>query len=198
MTELQPNLAAALVAFQASAPSINKGRTALIPTKSGGSYSYKYADLSDIWDAIREPLKANDLAVTQSLTGGSSGFMGIRTTVWHKSGQCVSDTVELAINSRTPQEVGSQVTYFKRYALSALLGLSTEEDDDGAAASRPRPEPQREPDDFEVARKELAVKAKELGYTPTGLEDRCLEEMKEPITAEKIRAFIKLLDGAAS
>lgn len=145
MTDLQPDLAAALVAFQASAPSINKVRTALITTKTGGSYSYKYADLSDIWDAIREPLKANGLAVTQSLTGGSSGFMGIRTTVWHKSGQNISDTVELAINSRTPQEVGSQVTYFKRYALSALLGLSTEDDDDGAAASRSRPAEPAEP-----------------------------------------------------
>ncbi|MGB0972386.1 MAG: ERF family protein, partial [Mycobacterium sp.] len=80
------------------------------------------ADLSDIWDAIRPPLAAHGLAVTQSLTGGSSGYMGIRTTVWHTSGQHISDTVELAINARTPQEVGSQVTYFKRYALSALLG----------------------------------------------------------------------------
>lgn len=145
MTDLQPDLAAALVAFQGSAPVIHKGRTALIPTKSGGSYSYKYADLSDIWESIREPLKTNGLAVTQSLTGGSTGFLGIRTTVWHTSGQCVSDTVELAINSRTPQEVGSQVTYFKRYALSALLGLSTEEDDDGAAASRSRPAAEPEP-----------------------------------------------------
>lgn len=143
MTDQQPELAAALVAFQASAPTINKGRTALIPTKSGSSYSYKYADLSDIWEAIREPLKTNGLAVTQSLTGGSGGYMGITTTVWHKSGQTVSDTVELAINSKTPQEVGSQITYFKRYALSALLGLSTEEDDDGAAASRKTEPPAR-------------------------------------------------------
>lgn len=141
MTELQ-ELASALVAFQASAPIIHKGRTALIPTKSGGSYQYKYADLSDIWEAIREPLKTNGLAVTQSLTGGASGFMGIKTTVWHTSGQVFADTVEIPTgSSRTAQEVGSQVTYFKRYALSALLGLSTEEDDDGAAASRTRTEP---------------------------------------------------------
>ncbi|MGB0972385.1 MAG: hypothetical protein ACPGVG_15710, partial [Mycobacterium sp.] len=40
MSDPQPELAAALVGFQAEAPTINKGRTALIPTKSGGSYSY--------------------------------------------------------------------------------------------------------------------------------------------------------------
>ena len=89
MTDLQPELAAALVAFQASAPSINKRRTALIPTKAGGSYSYKYADLSDIKDSIRESLAACGLAVTQSLVGGSSGFMGIRTILWHETGQCL-------------------------------------------------------------------------------------------------------------
>lgn len=141
MTDLQPDLAAALVAFQGSAPTINKGRTADM-----GSYSYKYADLADVWDAIREPLKTNGLAVTQSLTGGSTGFMGITTTVWHKSGQNFSETVEMAVGRSTPQQVGSHITYFKRYALSAALGLSTEEDDDGAAASRrsaAEPPPQR-------------------------------------------------------
>lgn len=195
MTELQPELAAALVAFQASAPTINKGRTALIPTKSGGSYSYKYADLSDIWESIREPLKANGLAVTQSLTGGSSGFMGIRTTVWHKSGQHISDTVELAINQRTPQEVGSQVTYFKRYALSALLGLSTEDDDDGAAASRSHapPKPRTELDD---ALDELGDTCAALHLDQKVVAGKFFAQYKKPArqaTAEQVREFIALL-----
>ena len=106
------------------------------------------------------------------------------------------DMVELAINNRTPQEVGSQITYFKRYALSALLGLSTEDDDDGAAASTRHSE-QRDPAeaDFSAARDELAARAKELGYTREGMEDLCLEAMGAPVTAEKIRQFIKTLEN---
>lgn len=201
MTDLQPDLAAALVAFQASAPTIHKGRTALIPTKSGGSYSYKYADLSDIWDAIRGPLKESGLAVTQSLTGGSGGFLGITTTVWHTSGQAFSDTVELAINQRTPQEVGSQVTYFKRYALSALLGLSTEDDDDGAAASRrpavEAPPPRTELDD---ALDELGDACAALGLDPKVVAGRFFTAYKKPArqaTADQIREFITTLHNDA-
>jgi len=196
MSDLQPELAAALVAFQASAPTINKGRTALIPTKSGGSYSYKYADLSDIWDAIREPLKANGLAVTQSLTGGSSGFLGIRTTVWHQSGQHMSDTVELAITSRTPQEVGSQVTYFKRYALSALLGLSTEDDDDGAAASRRAVEPPPRRTELDDALDELDDTVEALNLNTGKVAAQFFSLHKKPprqTDAKTVREFIQVL-----
>jgi len=171
-----PELAAALVDFQASAPTITKTRTALIPTKGGGSYSYKYADLADIWDAIREPLKVNQLAVTQSLSGGAgSGLLGLTTTVLHRSGQCRADTVQLDVANRTPQEVGSLITYFKRYALSAVLGLVTEDDDDGAAASRrsradapeepPNPALVAEVEAANAARVELLAATEPYGWT---------------------------------
>lgn len=134
-------LAPALVSFQASVPTIPKNRVAKIPTKNGGSYTYKFADLTDMWDAIRVPLKENGLAVTQALVGGSSGWTGIKTTVWHSSGQTFAETVEMQTQGKSAQEIGSQVTYFKRYALSATLGIATEEDDDGSAASKADPVP---------------------------------------------------------
>lgn len=132
-------LAAALVDFQAAVPVIPKNKTASISTRSGGSYSYSYADLADIWEVIRKPLKDHGLAVTQALCGGSDGWLGIQTTVWHKSGQSFGETVEVPVDDRTAQEVGSQITYFKRYALAAILGISTEEDDDGKVASTRKP-----------------------------------------------------------
>lgn len=133
-------LAAALVAFQGEVPVIPKNRTAKIPTKAGGSYSYKYADLSDIWDAIRQPLRKNGLAVTQQLCGPLGGLeIGITTTTWHESGQNTASTIYLSTAGKSPQEVGSLLTYFKRYALSAALGISVDEDDDGAAATHVSP-----------------------------------------------------------
>lgn len=140
-------LAEALVAFQAVVPPISKNRTAHISTRGGGTFTYRYADLGDIWDAIRGPLTAHGLAVTQSLSGGHSGWTGITTTVWHKSGQSISSTVYMPTLDRTPQEVGSMITYYKRYALAAILGISTEEDDDAnvaqAAAQEKRPAPRK-------------------------------------------------------
>lgn len=129
-------LAAALVAFQGEVPVIPKNRTAKIPTKNGGSYSYKYADLTDMWEAIRPILHKHGLAVTQPLASAETlGCIGIRTIVWHESGQRDESLVEFPAAGKTPQEVGSAVTYYKRYALGAALGIATDEDDDGAAAT---------------------------------------------------------------
>lgn len=193
MTNLQPELAAALVAFQASAPTISKGRTANM-----GTYSYRYADLGDIWDAIRKPLKDNGLAVTQMLSGGQQGFIGIKTTLWHQSGETYSETVELPISARSPQDVGSAITYYKRYALSAALGLSTEEDDDGAAASRPRPEPARTDLDDALDALDDTVLALKLEKTAVAADFYAIHKKPPRHTdAKTVREFIdKLLDKA--
>lgn len=122
------NLAAALVEFQSKIPVITKNKTAKIPTKAGNSYSYNYADLSDIWDAIRAPLKECGLAVTQALVEG-----GLNTTIWHVSGESYGASTTFDTSRCSPQEAGSAITYFRRYALTSMLGISTEEDDDGKA-----------------------------------------------------------------
>jgi hypothetical protein len=128
-------LATALVAFQKIVPVIEKRQTATIPMKSGGSYSYKYADLSDIWSAIRQPLADSGLAVTQGLQGGSDGYTTIKTKVWHESGETSESLLDVPTQSKTPQEAGSLFTYYKRYALGAELGISTEEDDDAQSSN---------------------------------------------------------------
>lgn len=130
------NLAKALVSFQSTVPVIPKNQTAKIPMKSGGSYSYNYADLADIWEAIRSPLKENGLAVTQFL-GDLNGDDCIYTRIWHESGESEEKPFRIPTGGKTPQEVGSVVTYYKRYALGAALGISTEEDDDGKSGNNP-------------------------------------------------------------
>ena len=204
---LQPELAAALVEFQGCVPPIKKTRTANM-----GTYSYKYADISDIREAIREPLKSSGLAVTQSLNGGGeSGYMTITTKVWHKSGQAQSSTIEFAIGKRTPQEVGSHLTYYKRYALSSELGLSTEEDDDGAAASRPERANGKPADEVrdeaaqdeavaaaDGARREILRGLEPLGWTDKKLikrfaDDYNGEDLLKILDPDRIRAFGRTL-----
>lgn len=135
------SLASALVAFQGVVPTITKTQTATVQMKNGGQYSYKYADLADIWDAIRKPLKDSGLAVTQFLTSDEQGDY-IITKLWHESGETEASSFVIPTGGKTPQEVGSVITYYKRYALGAALGISTEEDDDGQAGNT-KPEPRQ-------------------------------------------------------
>lgn len=119
----------ALTKFQKSAPKITKEKTANVPMKTGGSYSYKYADLSVIWDKIRGHLADNGLAVIQSPTTQMSE-QALTTMVSHKSGEWVEDTMRLNIMQETPQGQGSAITYARRYAMCSMLGIVADDDTD--------------------------------------------------------------------
>ena len=120
-------LAAALAAAQGAFPAVTKNRTATVPTKTGGTYSYRYADLTDLLDAVRPVLSANGLAVVQGGTGER-----MVTRLVHTSGQWIEADGTLPATQATPQGLGSAITYARRYWLTALLGIAAEEDDDGA------------------------------------------------------------------
>jgi hypothetical protein len=97
-------------------------------------FGSKYADLAAIWDACREPLSVNGLAVMQRVTTNTEGVR-ITTHLVHASGEWVKDTCTFPVAQRTSQGIGSAITYGKRYALAALVGVASDEDDDGNAAS---------------------------------------------------------------
>lgn len=126
-------LAAALSKAQAAFPKVLKDRTAKIAS-TRGEYSYKYADLASLLEAIRKPLSDNGLAVVQPIETTDSGMV-LHTMLLHSSGEHLDSYYPLTAHER-PQEMGSEITYSRRYALSALLGIASEEDDDGAAAQR--------------------------------------------------------------
>ena len=123
-------LAAALAAAQAAFPPIKKDRTATVPTKTGGTYSYTYADLGSVLDAVRPALTANGLSITQGGTGDH-----LVTRLLHVSGQWIESDGTLPATQATPQGLGSAITYARRYWLTALLGVVAESDDDGALGS---------------------------------------------------------------
>lgn len=119
-------LSKALTAFQKAVPVIPKDKTA----KMGG-YEYKYADLGTIWGKIRGILSDNSLAVVQSPTTLNSE-PALTTIVTHSSGQYIEDTMQLKITQDTPQGQGSAITYARRYMLSAMLGVVTDDDTDAS------------------------------------------------------------------
>lgn len=136
-------LAAALAKAQGLLQPVLKDKTAKIPTKTGGGYSYSYADLSSLWEAIRHALSDNGIAVVQ-MPSTEGGRVNLTTMLAHASGQYISSTYSSSAGDGNPQSIGSAITYLRRYALAAMVGAVSDDDDDGAAASRPaQPQQQR-------------------------------------------------------
>ncbi|MFA5243680.1 MAG: ERF family protein [Pedobacter sp.] len=131
------NLAKALMAFQMKVAKINKD--AVNPF-----FKSKYASLSNIQEAIYTPLAESGLTYSQL----PSGQNGLCTILIHaESGEYFLDTYTMPVAKQNdPQAVGSAITYAKRYALVAMLGLNIDEDDDGNEASK-KPKPENKNDD---------------------------------------------------
>lgn len=126
-----PSLAAALVAFQAEVPKVAKNKKANVPMKGGGSYRYTYADLPDVSDAALPILVKHGLSFSCAPrnAGGSFELVGI---LRHVSGEF--DEGALPLRGSSMQEIGSAITYGRRYLLGCMTGVITDDDDDGSIA----------------------------------------------------------------
>ena len=121
----------ALVAVQAKLLPVVKAKTA-----NAIKYSYDYADLADVWAGCRTLLAENNLAVSQ-LGAIQDGNMLLTTLLLHVSGEWLSSTLRVNAPSGDPQAVGSALTYARRYALAAIVGVVVEgEDDDAESAAK--------------------------------------------------------------
>jgi hypothetical protein len=98
-------------------------------------FKSSYADLTSIWDAIRKPLSDNGLSIMQPLQC-EGGMSYLETWLGHTSGQWMRSRIPLTPAKNDAQTMGSYITYMKRYALSAMIGVVADEDDDGEAAMR--------------------------------------------------------------
>jgi hypothetical protein len=97
----------------------------------------KYADLSSVWAACRKPLTDNGLSVVQMpVDAPTPGSVALTTLLLHTSGEYISSTVSAPLTKQDAQGIGSALTYLRRYALSAIIGVVADDDDDGNAASR--------------------------------------------------------------
>jgi hypothetical protein len=132
MTEVT-ELAAALAAFQKDLPRVGKGQTATVPTKTGGSYSYSYADLASLTHEVLPKLNEHGLTFVTAPRSTEQGYE-VAGILLHTSGQSIE--AALPLYGRSPQEIGSALTYARRYLLGCLTGVVTEDDDDAQRAKQ--------------------------------------------------------------
>jgi hypothetical protein len=112
----------------------------------------KYADLGSVIEAVRSPLSENGLAFTQLVTNEGEAI-SLETILMHKSGEWIGATMTLPLDDKKglslAQNTGAVITYMRRYALSAMLGIYADEDTDGQGdgkkpapkTDKPAPEP---------------------------------------------------------
>ena len=117
----------------AAALAVAQGKiTGALKDSANPFFKSKYADLASVWDACREALSANGLAVVQTTEADKTGIV-LTTTLMHKSGQFISGTLAMQGKDDSPQAMGSAMTYARRYALAAIVGVAQVDDDANAA-----------------------------------------------------------------
>lgn len=123
------DLVAALAAAQAEFPTIPKNHT-------NPHFKSRYADLSDVLAAVRPVLAKHGIALVQPLRWTDAGLELV--TALLKGDERLESSMPLPVDAK-PQDLGSRLTYLRRYSLCALLGVAAEDDDDGNAAQAAEP-----------------------------------------------------------
>lgn len=121
-------LAAALSLFQSECDNAPK-------TSDNPFFKSKYANLTEIWATIDEPLAKHGLSVAQVGVDSDPGTIAVETILLHNSGEWISGVMKLKLTKDDPQGAGSAITYARRYGLAAILGVTQEDDDANSTVS---------------------------------------------------------------
>lgn len=133
--------------------------------KDKAGYGYKYTDFDTVVSYVRPIMAEFKLGFMQSLTTTEAGKNALTTRIFNAEGEFIEDTValpEITVGkTNAAQNMGAAITYMKRYALCAVLGISSDEDTDAtteqapASKSAPAPKPQAPAKPAEAAKSQL-------------------------------------------
>ena len=178
-------LAEALVGAQAEMPKV---------VFDSEAYRYRYASLGAVIDVVKPILSKWGLAVSMPVFSEGNAI-GIEAVLMHKSGQYISTKASLRVEESedmkrpAAQFAGSNITYLRRYALSSLLGLYSDEDNDAG-------------DGKVISKPEVKNKPSTLNAVPDGRPfslEKLIEKLGvtadsvKPITAPQQRLLVSLL-----
>jgi hypothetical protein len=136
-SEEYKNIYSAIIKMRPEIAPICKNKSA-----NAVKYTYRYATLDSVIDLLTVVLPKYSLGWIQSI-GTADGQRVLTTRIIHESGEWIEDSMVLP-NAKPDggrnenQELGASITYFKRYALSAMFGIATDDDTDGMADVRER------------------------------------------------------------
>ncbi|MCO4360953.1 ERF family protein [Staphylococcus agnetis] len=99
-------------------------------------FKSKFVPLENVVEAVDQVAPNLGLSFVQWALNDENGRVGVATMLMHSSGEYIEfDPVFMNAEKNTPQGAGSLISYLKRYSLSAIFGITSDQDDDGNAAS---------------------------------------------------------------
>tara|TARA_R110000824_G_scaffold526_8_gene3365 strand:+ start:2504 stop:3220 length:717 start_codon:yes stop_codon:yes gene_type:complete len=138
-SESMSNIAPALLEVQKKLEAVPKD-------DKKNNFGKRYTNLGTILRVAKEHLNENGMVILQGGEGSTlTGHLNIETTILHVSGEYISGVFSVPYGDMTPQKAGSAITYARRYSAASLLGMVSEEDDDGEASSSSPAEEVRPP-----------------------------------------------------
>lgn len=131
------------------AKALIKTQAALLPAVKDAKNLFlktTYASLNSVLDSCRNALRENGIVLVKSPVAApehlGTGFIGLETKLIHaESGEWLSSLTVVPLAKPDPQAMGAAISYARRYALAAMLGIVSEEDRD---CETRRPEPKRQ------------------------------------------------------
>jgi len=164
-------------------------------------FKARYVSLDALTEAVRPILTKHGISLIQGGGEIAGSAVPIETMLLHTSGEWIATTFYMPLEKATAQGAGSAISYGRRYGLSSLLALTTDEDDDGTAATQARPAKKATPEGQSLAtieqRGELKALASDPGLTAP-YKKRIAELLAAPLTAVKADSTIAALNKTLS
>lgn len=212
-------LYAALAAAQAEYAPLPKNRKVTIKTKAGGSYEFRYADLEAVFSSTRPALTKHGVSFVQTIQP-SNGRSSLVTMLAHKEGGTLASTIEFNMPTGGDiKDFGAHITYLRRYAATALLGVAADDDLDengepagegdsaplakAQSAPAPDPEPTGKPIYDDASLKEMLPQWRELVVSGKKTPERIISTVSSRNTLTEaqmaqIRALANTTAGEAA
>jgi hypothetical protein len=170
--------------------------------KDNPFFKSKYADLTQICEALQPLLSSNGLSYSQPCRVTNAGDNTLVTVLMHISGQYIAGELALStkvvvkgevVDHNTAQSMGSAITYARRYCLASIVGVAPEDDDDAEAAEGRGHKDKELPKKFQPSARPPVKPAEKLAPSQTAQEnpfvDTC-EECNDQISS-KVASFSK-------
>lgn len=168
-------------------------------------FKSKYVPLESVVESITSIAPQHGISFVQWASNDDTGRVGVSTMIMHTSGEYIEfDPVYMNADKNTAQGAGALISYLKRYSLSAVFGITSDQDDDGNHASgntnKPKQQPKARPEQIKDLQDKIK-QAVEVGGNDAS-EQKVMQWLKitdyDSITEAQINPMIKRLNDLIS
>jgi hypothetical protein len=167
---------------------IIKNKTVEVRTKTGGTYTFEYADLDEILSKTRVHLNKKGFAVSWTV---EQNLMVCR--LFHKDGE-ITSVAEIKGQATSAQEMGALFTYFRRYTYTNLIGISSEDDNDASELQHSFKQTRAQPQQQSMP----SVESKPVGLSEAQVRRLWAIAKSKSVSEQLINNHIKLVIGVDS